>query len=262
MPGAAVPGWQTMHVENYTSGGLQSMATRAPAVCEDTRCWHNGKGMGCVAYAKAYCASGKFRKGREGMAGENQNFPERHCCLCGKTVGTDPGALFVSNKDWHNMHTLRPSYGAPLTVKGQAAANDSLRARLIVFYKKHAPGKPLSAVDTIARAYAAQEPELQAQLRAKYGEDARGSNALQYLSPMPKPPPQLSSSASPDLDTSQESLLPPLHRIQTGSNSAVPQLGALFAADLTLVVARCNEKMHFEPLSTLSNFEPLAHTIH
>ena len=61
-----------------------------------------------------------------------------------------------------------------------APARPSLRARLLEFYRRHAPEKPASAVGTIAHVYAAEEAVLHAQLREKYGEDASEEAAMDW----------------------------------------------------------------------------------
>jgi len=53
--------------------------------CTDTPNWKNGKeGHGCAKYAKIWCADGKARPNKEGTLGKQWNFPEKHCCVCGK----------------------------------------------------------------------------------------------------------------------------------------------------------------------------------
>jgi len=61
------------------------------APCEDTVGWENTRGKVCQDYT-AWCASGEFKQGSEWAAGEVFNFPEQHCCLCGKAAQTAAAA--------------------------------------------------------------------------------------------------------------------------------------------------------------------------
>ena len=45
--------------------------------------WDNGRGKNCADYA-AWCVGGKIREGAGWAAGRDYNYPERHCCACGK----------------------------------------------------------------------------------------------------------------------------------------------------------------------------------
>ena len=52
--------------------------------CTDTTPWDNNSGKGCIDYA-AFCSDGAVRTGAEWSLGPRFNFPELHCCVCGKS---------------------------------------------------------------------------------------------------------------------------------------------------------------------------------
>lgn len=52
-------------------------------MCEDTADWRDKRGKTCRDYA-TWCADGTFRAGAEWATGHAFNFPEQHCCVCGK----------------------------------------------------------------------------------------------------------------------------------------------------------------------------------
>jgi hypothetical protein len=52
--------------------------------CADTPAWDNGKGLNCAHYVQlSYCRGGLVLQ--NWTVGASFNFPERHCCLCGKS---------------------------------------------------------------------------------------------------------------------------------------------------------------------------------
>ena len=52
--------------------------------CPDTPAWDNGRGLNCAQYVQlSYCRGGLVLQ--NWTVGANFNFPERHCCLCGKS---------------------------------------------------------------------------------------------------------------------------------------------------------------------------------
>lgn len=55
----------------------------ARALCEDTAGWKDKRGKTCRDY-QTWCADGTFRAGAEWAAGKAFNFPEEHCCVCGR----------------------------------------------------------------------------------------------------------------------------------------------------------------------------------
>jgi hypothetical protein len=57
----------------------------AGALCEDTAGWKDYRGKTCRDY-ETWCAAGAFRAGAEWAAGKAFNFPEQHCCVCGRGV--------------------------------------------------------------------------------------------------------------------------------------------------------------------------------
>ena len=52
--------------------------------CVDDENWHNGFWHDCAKYAEEWCENGNAKPGQEWTLGEKYNFPERHCCICGK----------------------------------------------------------------------------------------------------------------------------------------------------------------------------------
>ena len=53
--------------------------------CVDNANWNNGHGYNCANYAEKWCENGKARPGQEWALGERFNYPEQHCCVCGKS---------------------------------------------------------------------------------------------------------------------------------------------------------------------------------
>ena len=55
------------------------------ALCEDNTTWRNRYGIGCAGYeAEGHCVAGAFAIGHAWSGGEGFQFPERHCCACGR----------------------------------------------------------------------------------------------------------------------------------------------------------------------------------
>ena len=54
-----------------------------PLRCIDDSSWNNLHGKTCADYG-GYCEAGAFRLGASWAGGEVFNWPERHCCACGK----------------------------------------------------------------------------------------------------------------------------------------------------------------------------------
>ena len=53
--------------------------------CTDDEPWENHSGKHCADYSsESWCARGGFVPGAEWTGGEQFNWPERHCCECGK----------------------------------------------------------------------------------------------------------------------------------------------------------------------------------
>ena len=53
--------------------------------CTDDEPWENHSGKNCADYSsESWCARGGFVPGAEWTGGEQFNWPERHCCECGK----------------------------------------------------------------------------------------------------------------------------------------------------------------------------------
>jgi len=60
--------------------------TTPTAHCVDTAGWDNGyHNHNCDSYAvKGWCANGAAKPGQEWTLGATYNYPELHCCVCGK----------------------------------------------------------------------------------------------------------------------------------------------------------------------------------
>ena len=61
------------------------------SACVDDANWNNGAkqkkgGYNCKDYAKLWCENGKARPGQEYSLGKDFNYPEKHCCVCGKSI--------------------------------------------------------------------------------------------------------------------------------------------------------------------------------
>jgi len=84
--------------------------TKAPTLpCEDTFGWDDGAGNGCESFtdpASPICRDGAVTEGNEPNIGMDWNYPERHCCACGK--GPPTAAPTASP-------TLEPTTAAPTT---------------------------------------------------------------------------------------------------------------------------------------------------
>ena len=64
--------------------------------CTDDEPWENHSGKSCADYSsESWCARGGFVPGAEWTGGEQFNWPERHCCECGKA---GPRALAVTDE--------------------------------------------------------------------------------------------------------------------------------------------------------------------
>lgn len=58
----------------------------AGEVCQDTPRWSNSFRRTCETYDREYCLNANVRPGFEFTLGSKYNFPEMHCCSCGKAV--------------------------------------------------------------------------------------------------------------------------------------------------------------------------------
>ena len=56
--------------------------------CVDTPDWNNFSGRSCADYGATWCFGGAARPGHEWTMGATFNFPEQHCCACGKPFTT------------------------------------------------------------------------------------------------------------------------------------------------------------------------------
>ena len=56
--------------------------------CVDTPDWNNFSGRSCADYGATWCFGGAARPGHEWTMGATFNFPEQHCCACGKPYTT------------------------------------------------------------------------------------------------------------------------------------------------------------------------------
>ena len=71
-------------------GGLPSTAagpqreSRSSSICSDTPGWTNPHGWGCAWYDALWCEDGGYRPGQAFALGKRFDYPEVHCCSCGK----------------------------------------------------------------------------------------------------------------------------------------------------------------------------------
>ena len=56
----------------------------ASNTCSDTPGWTNPHGWGCAWYDALWCAGGSYRPGQAFALGKRFDYPEVHCCSCGK----------------------------------------------------------------------------------------------------------------------------------------------------------------------------------
>ena len=52
--------------------------------CSDTPDWTNPHGWGCAWYDALWCEDGGYRPGQAFALGKRFDYPEVHCCSCGK----------------------------------------------------------------------------------------------------------------------------------------------------------------------------------
>ena len=52
-------------------------------VCTDTENWDDGNGNDCTSYVN-WCYEGVVISEKEWSIGEQRNYPENNCCVCGK----------------------------------------------------------------------------------------------------------------------------------------------------------------------------------
>ena len=56
----------------------------ASNTCSDTPGWTNPHGWGCAWYDALWCEDGGYRPGQAFALGKRFDYPEVHCCSCGK----------------------------------------------------------------------------------------------------------------------------------------------------------------------------------
>ena len=56
----------------------------ASNTCSDTPDWTNPHGWGCAWYDALWCEDGGYRPGQAFALGKRFDYPEVHCCSCGK----------------------------------------------------------------------------------------------------------------------------------------------------------------------------------
>jgi len=54
--------------------------------CQDTLGWSNSFHRNCGVYDQLYCMNAMALPGSEYSLGSKYNYPEQHCCSCGKEV--------------------------------------------------------------------------------------------------------------------------------------------------------------------------------
>ena len=67
-----------------TAAGPQRESRTASSGCQDTPDWTNPHGWGCAWYDALWCEDGGYRPGQAFALGKRFDYPEVHCCSCGK----------------------------------------------------------------------------------------------------------------------------------------------------------------------------------
>lgn len=52
--------------------------------CVDDETWDNGNEQNCSSYTEKWCKDGQARAGFDWVLGAKYNYPEHHCCACGR----------------------------------------------------------------------------------------------------------------------------------------------------------------------------------
>ena len=87
------------HTAHFARWDFRAFLTEnfpAGSVCADDDAWDNFSGKRCADYSAEWCSAGGFHVGAEWTGGAQFNFPERHCCACGKPAGSDGGFAAVA----------------------------------------------------------------------------------------------------------------------------------------------------------------------
>ena len=82
-----VPGASARRCDHadHASAGASSLLDFS---CTDDVDWDNGSGKRCIDYREQqWCHKGAFVVGKEWTGGSQFNYPERHCCVCGRQGG-------------------------------------------------------------------------------------------------------------------------------------------------------------------------------
>lgn len=95
---------------------------KASAQCQDTPDWQNGQGGGCASYA-SFCANGAAKPGQQWMLGSRFNFPEKHCCVCGKAAEAKGTMLAEDEENWfYEARRANPLKAALLMEAGRKSS--------------------------------------------------------------------------------------------------------------------------------------------
>ena len=105
---------------------------KAMGDCADTPGWENHSGKKCHDYVtERWCVGKHFTVGKEWTSGAQFNFPERHCCACGKpaSVEDDPEVQALTKAD------VRPDVRAVIDARTASCKRfDSRTAAPLVQY--------------------------------------------------------------------------------------------------------------------------------
>lgn len=73
-----------LRITLFVSASLCGNLVCVEGQCQDTEDWNNGYDRGCSVYDELYCKDQMARPGQSFALGRKYNYPERHCCSCGK----------------------------------------------------------------------------------------------------------------------------------------------------------------------------------
>ena len=93
----------------------------ATAACVDTRGWKQKWGKGCDTYENdGHCANGAVVEGHAWSVGADFNFPEQHCCACGKKAAEHCDETRGRTCSENRAPTTAPSTSAPVAASSPA----------------------------------------------------------------------------------------------------------------------------------------------
>ena len=101
--------------------------------CVDTVGWDNGPRPGgaltCVQYEQRFCSQGAFLPGAGWTSGSEFNFPEKHCCECGKQGRRAATGAGKRQKQRKASAGARPTPAQPVTVAAAPSASLAMPPR-------------------------------------------------------------------------------------------------------------------------------------